>query len=448
MACTSCSTGGGCSTTGCGSGGCASGGCNRLNSYDWLTAMSIDNSNEMEAVEVSFKSGASKGFFRNPARTNALTGDWVVVDTGSGYDVGKISLSGALVSIQMKKKGMKKNAVLTEVQRIANERDIQRMQEGRARERDIMIQSRVIARSLNVDMKVCDVEVQADHRKATFFYTADGRIDFRELIKMYAKDFHVKVEMRQIGARQESSRLGGIGSCGRELCCSTWLTDFKSVSTTAARYQNIAINQTKLSGQCGRLKCCLNYELDTYMEALDAFPDKADRIETKAGLAVLVKTDVFKGLLYYAYAKDHGRGKFYALEVTQVHEMITNAKKGLLVESLDSVKVILDAGKEVEPAYEDVTGAVELPPDVRKKKKKKKPSNNRPGNPNPNRNPNPDPNPNQNTEAGPNPNNSNQNRPPRPPNPNNPPRKPNPNQQNPNNPHHRGDENSLNDNKA
>lgn len=376
MACTGCTVGGSCGPSGCGkTGGCASGGCNRLNTFDWLAALDIHDSVENELVEVSFKNGSSKNFYINPSHTRAITGDWVVVDTGNGFDVGKISLTGELVTLQLKKKGIKNDSVFNNILRKANERDLQRMQEAREREPNMMLQSRVISRSLKLDMKVCDIELQADHRKATFYYTADGRVDFRELIKHFASDFKVKVEMRQIGARQESSRIGGIGSCGRELCCSTWLSDFKSVSTTAARYQNIAINQSKLSGQCGRLKCCLNYELDVYLDALEEFPDRADKIQTQAGNAYLVKTDIFKGILFYVYEKDHGRGKFYPLAVAQVKNILAGMKRGELVASLDEVQITTGTPEDNRKDYEDVTGFVELPPDKKKKKKKKKPQN-------------------------------------------------------------------------
>ncbi len=376
MACTGCTVGGSCGPSGCGqTGGCASGGCNRLNTFDWLAALDIHDSPESEMVEVSFKNGSTKSFFINPAHTRAISGDWVVVDTGNGFDVGKISLTGDLVTLQMKKKGLKNDSVFSNILRKANERDLQRLQEAREREPNMMLQSRVISRSLKLDMKICDIELQADHRKATFYYTADGRVDFRELIKHFASDFKVKVEMRQIGARQESARIGGIGSCGRELCCSTWLSDFKSVSTTAARYQNIAINQSKLSGQCGRLKCCLNYELDVYLDALEEFPDRADKIQTQAGNAYLVKTDIFKGILFYVYEKDHGRGKFYPLAVAQVKDILAGMKKGVLVASLDEVQIMIGTAEDNRKDYEDVTGVIELPPDKKKKKKKKKPQN-------------------------------------------------------------------------
>jgi len=241
-------------------GGCGSGGCNKLNTYDWLSRMDLPDSNDFGYVEVSFKNGSRKSFYHYSPHSHAVTGDMVVVESGAGMDVGKISLSGDLVRLQMKKKNVDQEGIVHKIVRRANERDLEKLHEARSKEKQTMIKARIIARKLELDMKIGDVEYQGDKRKATFFYTAEGRVDFRELIKQYAKEFRVKIEMRQIGARQESSRIGGIGSCGRELCCSTWLTDFRSVSTAAARYQNLAINQTKLSGQCGRLKCCLNFE--------------------------------------------------------------------------------------------------------------------------------------------------------------------------------------------
>lgn len=368
-----CNSKGGCSST-----GCASGGCNRLNTFDWLSDMDIYDVDVYDIVEVSFKNGARKQFFRN--LSNASTGDMVIVDTGNGYDVGRISLSGDLVRMQMKKKRTGEDTVTQEVIRKANERDLERLQEAREQEIPTMVRARAIARMLNLDMKVGDVEFQGDLRKATFFYTAEGRVDFRELIRHFAKEFKVKIEMRQIGARQESARVGGIGSCGRELCCSTWLSDFKSVSTGAARYQNLAINQSKLSGQCGRLKCCLNYELDTYMDALEQFPSNAERIETKAGRAILIKTDIFKKLLYYVYEGESGKGKLFAIDLAQVKEIIRMNAAGEKPTDLKAVHVVeLEADDEDrDMGFEDVTGAVELPEEQRRKKKKKK-KNNRPG---------------------------------------------------------------------
>ena len=371
MACSGCSTSGSGKAGGCGSsGGCSSGGCNRLNTFDWLTTLDIDDASTFELVEITFRNGSRKEFFRNQPTTRATSGDYVLVESENGYDIGKISLAGELARLQMKKKAIKDDGVFRNVIRKANERDLEKLREIRTYEKPTMIQARAISKTLNIDMKVGDVEFQGDGRKATFYYTAEGRIDFRELIRHFAKDFRVKIEMRQIGVRQESAKIGGIGSCGRELCCSTWLTDFKSVSTVAARYQNLAINQAKLSGQCGRLKCCLNYELDTYMEALEQFPQNAERIRTAGGVATLVKTDIFKGLLFYGYDSDKSN-KTYALEPAQVRNMQEMLSKGQMPPELSQLQVVKENVEE-EVGYEDVTGAVELPEELRRKKKKKK----------------------------------------------------------------------------
>jgi cell fate regulator YaaT (PSP1 superfamily) len=330
-------------------------------------------------VEVSFKNGSRKEFFKNPPFTRATTGDWVIVESLSGgFDVGKVSLSGELVRLQMKRKRVRPDARLSAVVRKAHERDLERLDEVRRDEKSVLIQARAIARTLDLDMKIGDVEFQGDGRKCTFYYTADGRVDFRELIRHYARDFKVKIEMRQIGARQESARIGGLGNCGRELCCSTWLTEFKSVNTAAARYQNLAINQTKLSGMCGRLKCCLNYELDTYIDALEDFPDRAERLKTGAGLAILIKTDVFKRLMYYTYADD--RSKFLAVHVDQIWEALDMLKSGKIPGSLEDIlamapQVESDEPDEVEPDFENVHDVIQLPIEKRKKKKKKSKTN-------------------------------------------------------------------------
>ncbi|MBI1225908.1 MAG: hypothetical protein GC192_11790 [Bacteroidetes bacterium] len=386
MACAGCSVGSkeAGAPLGCGSkGSCGSGSCNRLNTFDWLTTMEIEDVDPFHVVEVSFKNGSRKAFYFNQPYTRASTGDMVVVDTQAGCDVGRISLSGELVRLQMRKKRVPVDGYFPKVVRKANERDLEKLDQVRQMEKETMIRARAIVRTLNLNMKVGDVEYQGDGKKATFYYTADGRVDFRELIRQFAKDFKVKIEMRQIGARQEASRVGGIGPCGRELCCSTWLTSYRTVGTAAARYQNLAINQAKLSGQCGRLKCCLNYELDTYMEALSAFPDDADKLKTKDGMAVLVKTDIFKGLMYYGLEKDHGRGRLYALDLEQVKMIRAKNKRGEFPDDLAN----LVAAREISPADDepeysagDLTGVVELPMEERrKKKKKKKPSGDRGG---------------------------------------------------------------------
>lgn len=335
--------------------------------------MDVLDTDPFDIVEVSFKNGAHKGFYRNQNHNHAITGDDVVVETGNGLDVGRVTLSGELVRLQMKKKKTSEKDVLHKIIRKANERDLERLAEARELEMPTMVRARAIARNLNLDMKIGDVEYQGDKRKATFYYTADGRVDFRELIRHYAKEFRVKIEMRQIGARQESARIGGLGSCGRELCCSTWLTDFKSVTTAAARYQNLAINQSKLSGMCGRLKCCLNYELDTYLDALEQFPKNADKLQTEAGTAVLVKTDIFKGLMYYAYQKESGRGKLYTLEASRVKDIKEMNKKGEKPADLVSLQVIFETDPEdIDMGFEDVTGVIELPEEKRSKKRRKK----------------------------------------------------------------------------
>ena len=369
--CTTCTTSDNGAPSGCGSkGNCATGGCNRLNTFDWLSNLEIFDTDPFDIVEVSFKNGARKSFHRVPQHLRTITGDWVAVETGNGYDIGAISLSGDLVRLQMKKKRVSENDVIQNIIRRANERDMERLDEARAEEKSMMVRARAISRTLGLDMKIGDVEFQGDKRKATFFYTADGRVDFRELIRHYAKEFRVKIEMRQIGARQESARIGGIGSCGRELCCSTWLSDFKSVSTSAARYQNLAINQAKLSGQCGRLKCCLNYELDTYLEALEDFPSHAEKIKTQKGMAILIKTDVFKKIMYYVIEGD--RGKVYAMPVDKIIEIQDLANQGQLTDfSSIQTELILQEAEEEMFDFGDVTGAIELPEEQKRRKKKR-----------------------------------------------------------------------------
>ena len=444
MGCSTCSVDKSGTPKGCGDKGhCSSGSCNKMNTYDWINTKDLYDPTEYNFVEVSFKKGAHKDFFKNIPSLHTLTGDMVVVETASGYDVGRISLSGELVRLQMKKKSITEDKVTFQIIRKANERDLEKLQEARTLEKASMVKARVIARTLGLDMKIGDVEYQGDKKKATFYYTAEGRVDFRELVKEYAREFKVKIEMRQIGARQESARIGGIGSCGRELCCSTWLSDFKSVNTSAARYQSASINQTKLSGQCGRLKCCLNYELDMYMEAVRDFPDDVDVLKTKLGSASLMKTDIFKGIMYYVYDNDKMRSNFIAVNKERVKEIKLQNKKGIFPEELLDKETLAQIKEEQDntPDYEDVTGQIELP--VEKRRKKKKPNNGsrpsqngpRPSNntqeksgdsSNPNRNqkpnqPNRDPNkdlrqeqvnkPNQQNRPGQSPENRQQNRP-------------------------------------
>lgn len=348
MGCGNCGGGASGKPAGCKSnGGCSSGGCNRLNVFDWLGTLPLhDISKPYPIIEVSFNKGSRKDFFRTQASMIPEKGQMIAVEGTNGFDVGTVSLTGELVKLQMKKYGVKDNPEIRRVLRIATPEDLELYQRNKDREQEVMVRSRAAARQLKLEMKVCEVEIQADGKKATFFYTADGRIDFRELIKIYAAEFRMKVEMRQIGARQESGKVGGIGACGRELCCSTWLTDFKSVNTSAARYQNLSINQTKLSGQCGRLKCCLNYELDTYMDALRMFPDQADSIETEKGTAYLQKRDIFRNLMWYSFRESN---KQYPLTIIQVREILEMNKKGMRPEALQAVEIETRTGKAGTP---------------------------------------------------------------------------------------------------
>ena len=379
MACKSCGTGTNEDGTpkGCGSkGACGTSSCNKRSSYDWLADLGIDDPYASNIVEVSFKDGASQDFYHAPADLEVFTGDNVAVEADNGYNIGRITLSGELVRLQMKKKRVPETKITRSIVRRANVRDMEKVAECRELEKSTLVKARAIARQNHVKMKVSDVEYQGDGRKATIYYTADDRVDFRELVRQFSHQFRVKIEMRQIGPRQETARLGGIGSCGRELCCSTWLSDFSAVNTAAARYQNIAINQQKLSGQCGRLKCCLNYELDTYMEALEAFPKKADKIKTAAGLAILIKTDIFKGVMFYTYKEN--RGQLYPIPVAKVHEMLAGSRSGELPTDLQSNQLIVAPTEEVFE-YEDVTGAVDLKPLEKRKRRRKKSGGNQGG---------------------------------------------------------------------
>ncbi len=357
MACGSCGTGapGGCQSK----GSCSTGSCNRMNVHDWLANLPFaDPESGCRIVEVSFNNGSRKDFFKNTTLHYYHKGDMIAVEGTNGFDVGMVNLTGELVRIQLKKNNIdEKSPDIKKVLRRATESDLTKMEEHKAREAHVLIRSRAMARQLNLELKMAEVEVQADGKKATFFYIADDRVDFRELIKLYAGEFKVKVEMRQIGARQEAGKVGGIGSCGRELCCATWLTDFKSVNTNAARYQNLSINQTKLSGQCGRLKCCLNYELDTYIDALQFFPTDADTLETAKGRAFLVKKDIFKNLMWYAVA---GSANHYPLSLETVKKIKQQNKDGIKPEELEVAEIKTSTPKEVEPEYADIVGQISL----------------------------------------------------------------------------------------
>lgn len=357
MGCGSCGTG---KPNGCKSnGGCSTGGCNRLNVHDWLRNLPFsDPESTCKVVEISFKQGSRKDFYRNTGFEYFEKGQYVTVEGVNGFDVGQVSLSGELVRLQLKKAGVKEDdPEMKKILRVSTEKELESYRIHKDREPSVQAKSREFARHLKLQMKLSEVEIQADGKKGTFFYTADDRVDFRELIRFFAGEFKLKVEMKQIGIRQEAAKVGGIGSCGRELCCSTWLHDFKSVNTTAARYQNLSINQTKLSGQCGRLKCCLNYELDTYLDALQHFPDNADTIEIARGPAYLIKKDIFKNLMWYALP---GTSAHIPLALDTVKKIKAQNKDGIKPEELEAAEIVTAKPKEVEPEYADIVGQISL----------------------------------------------------------------------------------------
>lgn len=338
-------------------GTCSTGGCNKLEVFNWLSNMEMPGGKAYsDIVEVRFKNGR-KSFYRNTGNLSIHSGDAIVVSSVPGYDVGLVSLTGELVLMQLnKKKANTKKHNLPKIIRKATEQDIEKWRKSRSLEDESMHEARKMAISLGLEMKISDVEFQGDGSKAIFYYTADSRVDFRELIRLMADKFKIRIEMRQIGARQESARLGGIGSCGRELCCSTWLTDFRTVATSSARYQQLALNPQKLAGQCGKLKCCLNYELDMYMESYKDFPSTSIRLKTKKGDAVHQKTDIFKRLMWY-WMKDDFGGKIVQLELDRVKEIIAMNKAGKKPEDLEK---FVRVEPQKEPSYENVVGQDEL----------------------------------------------------------------------------------------
>jgi cell fate regulator YaaT (PSP1 superfamily) len=381
MGCSGCSTGRGCSTAsnglpgGCkNNGSCGAGGCNKLNVFDWLANMELPGGQSaFDCVEIRFKN-SRKEFFRNVNNLQLHVGDVVAVEASPGHDMGVVSISGELVRLQMKKRNV--NPASEEIKKIyrkAKPTDIEKWQEAQGLEQATMYRARTIAVKLNLQMKISDVEYQGDRTKAIFYYTADDRVDFRELIKVLAEEFKVRIEMKQIGARQEASRLGAIGSCGRELCCSTWLTDFRSVATSAARYQQLSLNPLKLAGQCGKLKCCLNYELDSYMDALKDFPEVNNvKLETNRGRAFHQKTDIFRRTMFFSYTDEPDN--FIPLTVDRVKEVMEMNKNGVKPEDL-SIKIITPKIIEKKPDYENVVGQDSLTRFDQKKKVKFKNSN-------------------------------------------------------------------------
>ena len=362
MGCGGCSSGRGCGTAtqglpnGCkNNGACGVGGCNVLNVFDWLADISLPEGQlPYEIVEVRFKN-SRKEFYRNVNALSLVTGDTVTVEAGTGHDIGIVSLSGELVKLQMKKKNINpKSEEVKKIYRKARTTDIDKWKEAINLEQDTQKKARELAILLKLEMKISDVEYQGDKSKATFYYTAEDRVDFRELIKRYAETFKVRIEMRQIGYRQEAAKLGGIGSCGRELCCSTWLTDFRTVSTSAARYQQLSLNPTKLAGQCGKLKCCLNYELDTYMAALKEFPDQELKIKSDKGLLSHQKTDIFKRIIWYTIDKDSS--KLYPFTVEKALEAIQINIQGKPIILMDSIIQPIEVEKDEKNDYENVVG--------------------------------------------------------------------------------------------
>ncbi|WP_211166329.1 PSP1 domain-containing protein [Mucilaginibacter robiniae] len=378
MGCGSCSTGGGCTPAGCKSNGsCMTNGCSKLDVYDWLAHMDMPaNYKPFQVVEIKFK-GSRKDFYLNVDNIYIESGELVVVETPTGgYDVGHVSLTGELVRMQMTKRHVKEADVTKKIYRRATPADVDKWKLAKDLEWETMHRARKLALDLNLSMKISDVDYQGDKTKATFYYTAEGRVDFRELIKKMAEAFRIRIEMRQIGMRQEASRLGGIGSCGRELCCSTWLTDFKTVSTSAARYQNLSLNTLKLAGQCGKLKCCLNYELDGYMDALKHIPDNVNILRTEKGDARLQKTDIFKRVMWFSLP---GAENWIPLPINRVKEIQKLNKEGVLPEDLgEAIQEQAPVAKVLD--YENVVGQDSLTRlDERsnnrnnKKKKNKKP---------------------------------------------------------------------------
>jgi cell fate regulator YaaT (PSP1 superfamily) len=359
MGCSSCGSDGGCgSGGGCGSSGglCSkSGSCSsyKLNVFDWLKDIELPHGQEIfDCVEIRFKNGR-KEFYRNSDKLSLNVGDVVAVESSPGHDIGTISLTGELVKKQMRKhKVAFDSEEVKKVYRLAKKTDVEKWLEAQELEVDTMYKARTIAIQQGLEMKISDVEYQGDKSKAVFYYTAEGRVDFRELIKKLAEEFKVRIEMKQIGVRQEAGRLGGIGSCGRELCCSTWLTDFRSVSTSAARYQQLSLNPQKLAGQCGKLKCCLNYELDGYVDALKGFPNTDLKLKTQKGEAFYRKMDIFKNLMWYSYKNEPL--KFIELKLDRVNEIIALNKKG--EEPADLISFVDFKEVVKEPDYANVVG--------------------------------------------------------------------------------------------
>lgn len=354
MACNSCTTENGGQPKGCKNNGtCGTDSCNKLTVFDWLANMSLPNGEKpFDWVEVRFKNGR-KHYYKNIENLTLSIGDVVATQAASGHDIGMVTLTGELVRVQMKRKNIdQEGEEILKIYRKASQKDIDIWSAARDREEPMKVKARQYAIDLKLEMKISDIEFQGDASKATFYYTAEDRVDFRELIKVFAREFKIRVEMKQVGFRQEASRLGGIGSCGRELCCSTWLTDFRSVSTSAARYQQLSLNPQKLAGQCGKLKCCLNYELDTYLDALKDFPKTDIKLQTEKGTAVCQKTDIFKGHMWYAYEGEWMN--WHKITTEHANEIIGLNKKNKKAVSLEEYASELLNDTKTE--FENVVG--------------------------------------------------------------------------------------------
>lgn len=373
MGCASCSTGKDGTPRGCKNNGtCGTDGCNKLTVFDWLGNMSLPaDMTPFYGVEVRFKNGR-KEFFDNRDQLGLSIGDVVATEASPGHDIGIVTLTGELVRVQIKRKKESMNLEsYPKIYRKASQKDIDLWQSLRQKEDEVQKRSREIAMGLKLKMKISDVEFQGDGSKAIFYYTAEERVDFRQLIKEFARAFSTRIEMKQVGFRQEAARLGGIGSCGRELCCSTWLTDFRSVNTGAARYQQLSLNPQKLAGQCGKLKCCLNFELDAYMEALKVFPKMEVKLKTEKGVALCQKIDIFKGLMWYCYDKEFMN--WHELPVAKVNEIIEANKKGQNAESLEAYAV--EQAPKDQETYNNVVGQDSLTRFDQPKRKKSRSKN-------------------------------------------------------------------------
>ncbi len=407
MACASCSTKDG-SPKGCKNNGtCGTDSCNKLTVFDWLANMSLPNGEKpFNWVEIRYKNGR-KEYYHNTENLTLSIGDIVATQAKAGHDIGMVTLTGELVRVQMKRKNISETPEETlKIYRKASQKDIDIWSAARDKEEPMKVRARQFAIDLRLQMKISDIEFQGDASKATFYYTAEERVDFRELIKVFAREFRTRIEMKQVGFRQEAARLGGIGSCGRELCCSTWLTDFRSVSTSAARYQQLSLNPQKLAGQCGKLKCCLNYELDTYLDALKSFPKTDIKLQTEKGTAVCQKTDIFKGHMWYAYEGEWMN--WHKITTQQANEIIDLNKENKKIASLE--EYASDLVEDTKTEFENVVGQDSLTRFDSPKRNNKRKNNRRKGNQKGGQNPKGNQQASKNAKPKNNPNQTNRNK--------------------------------------